>query len=43
MGFVIEKVTMAHVCFSLLQLSPVNIIPPTLHSRSLIYHRSSTP
>jgi hypothetical protein len=43
MGFVVEIVTMEHVCLRVLQLSSVNLIPQTTLSHSLLYHRSQTP
>ena len=37
-GFMAEKVGLREVFLSVLQFSPVSIIPPLLHTHSFIYH-----
>ena len=38
LDFVVDKVALGWVSFLVLQLSPVSIIPPLLHTHSFIYH-----
>jgi hypothetical protein len=42
-GFVVDKVVVGEVLLRILQLLPVNVIPPVLHTQfPLTYHRHYT-
>jgi hypothetical protein len=38
-GFVVEEVVLVQVFMVVLQILPVSVIPPMLHTHSLVYHQ----